>query len=291
MKLSVKLQSWLILLALGLTWGSSFILMKKALLYFPSYEVAGMRIVIASLGMLPFLYRGLQQIPRKNYPLTFIVALLGSGATPFLITTAQTQISSALTGLLNSLTPLFTFLFGVLFFHAYFQTRRFLGVLLGLAGALTLILFSTPLGKSGNNNYAIFVVVATICYAMNANTVKRYCQNMSATSLNAVGFLWIGPMAVLFLSTTDVVHRIQTVPNALWGVAYISILGILGTAIANILYFRLTQITDALFASMVTYLIPIIAIFWGVLDGEPVDITYVLGMLLILGGVYLVSKK
>jgi drug/metabolite transporter (DMT)-like permease len=233
----------------------------------------------------------LKEMPRSQYFLALLVAVLGSGATPFLITTAQTQINSALTGLLNSLTPLFTFFFGVLFFQTFFQTRRFIGVLLGLAGALMLIVFSAPLKQSGNNSYALFVVVATMCYAMNANTIKKYCQNLSPFSLNAIGFLWIGPISAIFLANTDVAHRIQYIPNALWGVGYVAILGLLGTAVANVLYFRLTQITDALFASMVTYLIPVISIAWGLWDGEIIDASYLIGMALILGGVYLASRK
>lgn len=286
-----SIQSWLLLAVLALIWGSSFILIKKGLLVFSSNQVASLRIFIAMLSLLPFVVYSLKRVARKDYGVFVLVAIFGSGLPPFLFSYAQTQISSALTGLLNAITPLFTFLFGLLIWRLAFKWQKFAGVIIGLLGAIGLILFSAPLESGSNNWFGLFVVLATASYALNANLIKQYCQNISPIAISTIGFLFIGPLAGVYLFSTDFLEIMDTDPGANQALFLISILAIVGTALANILYFRLTQLTDALFASTVTYLIPIVAILWGIWDGETVDWTYLIGMLLILCGVYLTSRK
>ncbi len=286
-----SVQSWLLLAVLAVIWGSSFILMKKGLVVFSSNQVAALRIFIAMLGLLPFVWYSFKRVARKDYGVLILVAIFGSGMPPFLFTYAQTQISSALAGLLNALTPLFTFLFGLLIWKLVFNWQKLAGVVIGLVGAIGLILFSAPLEAGSNNWFGLFVVLATASYAFNANLIKQYCQNIPPIAISTIGFIFIGPLAGAYLLTTDFFHIMRTDANAPQALFLIAILALIGTALANILYFRLTQLTDALFASTVTYLIPIVAILWGIWDGETVDWTYFVGMLLILCGVYLTSKK
>lgn len=253
--------------------------------------MAALRISIAMLGLLPFILWSFKQVQRKDYGIIFLVALLGSGIPPFLFTYAQTQISSALAGLLNALTPLFTFIFGLLIWKLLFNWQKFAGVLIGLLGAIGLIAFSTPLESGSNNWFGLFVILATASYALTANIIKQYCQNISPVAISTLAFTFISPAAIAYLLTTDFIEIMQTDAGAWQALGLIAILGVVGTAYANILYFRLTQLTDALFASTVTYLIPIVAILWGIWDGETVDWTYLVGMSLILCGVYLTSRK
>ncbi|MEN0049224.1 MAG: DMT family transporter [Bacteroidota bacterium] len=285
-----KLQDWLFLVLLAFIWGSSFIIMKKALLIFSSEQVAALRIFIAALSVLPLLPYSWKRFNKKDYKIIALIAIVGSGIPPFFFTLAQTQISSALTGLLNTLTPLFTFLIGLLFFGILFQTKKLVGVLLGMLGGIFLIFFSEPSGDSANNLFGIFVLLATLCYATNTNTIKNYAQNISPIVLNVIGFLFIGPPAGVFVFSTDFLERMQ-LPDAWSTLGLVAILAIVGTAIANMLFFKLTQRTSALFASTVTYLIPLVAIFWGFLDGENIDWTYPVGLSFIFFGVYLTSRK
>lgn len=287
----ISIQSWLLLLVLALIWGSSFILMKKGMLVFSSDQVAAMRIFIAMLGLLPFVWYSFKRVERKDYGVIFLVGLFGTGVPPFLFTYAQTQIGSALAGLLNALTPLFTFIFGLLIWKLLFKWQKLAGVIIGLLGAVGLILFSAPNQSGGNNWYGLFVILATASYAFNANLIKQYCQNIPPIAISTIGAVMLGPLAGIYLFSTDFLEIMRTDQGAMEALFLIAILAIVGTALANVLYFRLTQQTDALFASTVTYLIPIVAIFWGIWDGETVDWTYFVGMLLILCGVYLTGKK
>jgi len=285
-----KLQDWAFLILLSVIWGSSFIIMKKALIVFSSGQVGALRIFTAALSILPLVPYSLKRFEKKDTKTILIIALLGSGIPPFLFTIAQTQISSALTGLLNTLTPLFTFLLGLFFFGIAFKTKKLLGVLMGMMGGVFLIIFSAPSGDSSNNLFSLFVILATLCYAANANIIKTYAQNIPPLIINTIGFLFIGPLAGIFVFSTDFVDKMQT-PGAWSALGYITILGVIGTSLANLLYFKLTQRTNALFASTVTYFIPLIAIFWGFLDGETIDWTYPVGLTFILAGVYLTSRK
>ncbi|MEM0994309.1 MAG: DMT family transporter [Bacteroidota bacterium] len=285
------LKNYLLLLLLACIWGSSFIIMKKALVVFPAEQVAALRIFIAALAVIPVLPYSLKRTKKKDVPIIGVIALLGSGIPPFLFTFAQTQISSALAGVLNTLTPLFTFLLGLLFFGVVFRAQKLIGVLLGMFGGIFLIVFSTPYSQSENNLYALLVVLASMCYAMSSNTVKRYAQDISPVAISAISFLMIGPFAGVFIFSTDFLEILNATEGAWTALGLIAILAIIGTAFANMIFFQLTQRTDALFASMVTYIIPLIAIFWGVLDGERIDWTYGMGLLTILSGVYLTSLK
>ncbi|MFK7903754.1 MAG: DMT family transporter [Chitinophagales bacterium] len=287
-----SLSDWATLLFLSLIWGSSFILMKKGLVAFSPTQVATMRVFFTMIAMSPFIAMAFKHIRRKDLLPVAIVALMGNGIPPFLFTAAQVKLSSAAAGILNSLTPIFVFLFGVLFFKMTFKLNRLLGVGLGFVGAVSLILFAAPQSLTGESEYiyGLYIVGASLCYSISANTVKSYCQNIHPIALNMGVFLIVGPFAGLYLFSTDFLQVLQTHPEAWSSFGYIIILAIFGTAIATILFFKLTQKTDALFSSTVTYLIPIFALFWGFLDGEMIGWSYLVGLTCILSGVYLAGK-
>lgn len=219
-----------------------------------------------------------------------IVGLAGSGIPAILFATAQMEIPSSVSGILNSLTPLFTFVFGIAFFNTKGTLRKFFGVLLGLAGAGILIMFGKEMGQSGHILYGMMVVLATMCYATSVNTVKRHLQDVHPIALSAVAFQIIGIPAYIMLWKTDFVGTLQYDPEAWTSLGYLVILALIGTVLATTLFFALVQKTDALFGSMTTYIIPIMAVILGFLDGEPMTIVHVMGMGCILVGVYLSRK-
>jgi drug/metabolite transporter (DMT)-like permease len=291
-----KLKHWLLFALVTLIWGSSFILMKKGLVAFSFVQVACLRLFITMLALLPFLPKSFKHLknPKTLIPV-LIVSIIGSGIPPFLFTLAETQIPSAAAGILNGLTPLFVLLFGVLWFRMVFHWQKITGIIFGLTGAAILILFSDTVSSDGattyNYWYGFYIVLASICYAISSNVVKAQCQDIPALELNGASFILLGPLAGAALFFTDFTTVLQTDPQAYTALGYIVILAVAGTAIAKVLFFKLTQETDALFSSMITYSLPIVAIFWGILDQEAIGMSYFIGLGLILLGVYLSSKN
>jgi drug/metabolite transporter (DMT)-like permease len=284
--------SWIILLVLTLIWGSSFILIKKGLVYFSSLQVGALRIAISFLFLLPFALFKVRKPNRKEWKFLILVGLIGSGMPAFLFAKAQTVIDSSLAGILNSLTPLFTLLIGITFFALRSRWYNFLGVLLGLTGAIGLINSSGSLGFEFNMQYAIYVIIATICYATNVNLVKFRLARLDPVTITAISFLVIGLPALLHLLIfTDFINRVGAQEGSLTGLLYIGILAVVGTGLALIIFNSLVKIASPVFASSVTYTIPLVAVFWGLADGETISWTAIVWMGMILFGVFLVNKK
>jgi drug/metabolite transporter (DMT)-like permease len=281
---------WIFLIFLAFIWGSSFILMKKGLETYDNYQVASLRIFISFLFLSPIIFKNFKKIKSNQWLKVFLAGLLGSGIPAFLFTTAQTQISSSLSGMLNSLVPLFTVIIGVSFFGLKLKRLKAIGVSIGLIGAIGL------LGSAGNlsvnNNtilYGGLVVIATICYAVNVNFIKTYLAEVSSLNITSFGFLLIGPISGFYLFSTDFTVLLKTEPSAKIHLFYIALLSIFGTAIAVILFNMLIKKVSAVFASSVTYIIPVFAIFWGFIDGENILVSQVLFIAVILTGIYITN--
>lgn len=284
--------AWLILILLGITWGSSFILMKKALLVFSSGEVGALRIVISFLFLLPFALVRLNNIKPRIWLILLVAGILGNGAPAFLFAKAQTVIDSSVAGILNSLTPLFTVLVGIMAFRLKLRWFNFLGVAIGMVGAMGLLAVSGSGAFSFKFSYAIYVIIATICYAINVNIIKSWLKDIDAIGIVSLSFMLIGlPVLVYLIGFTEFRVKLTENPEALTGLGYVATLAIGGTALALMLFNKLIKVTDPVFASSVTYLIPIIAVFWGFLDGEQFSWSYVLWIFMILSGIVLVSSR
>ena len=275
---------------LALIWGSSFILMKRGLEVFNFMEVAALRIVIAFVSLTPFLPQAFKFVKPKHYFPIVISALLGNGIPAFLFTKAQTELDSSLVGTLNGTVPLFTLILGVYFFSAKPSKANILGIFMGLLG-IVFLAFSTLKDGFAFNGYIFLVVLATIFYATSINVIKKYLQDLNPASIAALAFLIIGPIAAVYLFNTSFLYQLQTHPDGYKALGYIALLSVLGTSMAAIIFNRLLNRSSAIFTSSITYLIPIVAIFWGVLDGEIITSYHVLGSVIILSGVYLVNKK
>lgn len=288
---SHRLFAFLILLILALVWGSSFILMKRGLSVFQPVQVAALRITLAGLVLSPFALYFFRQVERRFWKYLFIVGLTGSGLPALFFCIAQTQIHSSTAGLLNSLSPLFVMLVGILFFHTRVSLWQVAGVLMGLGGAVFLITAARNEAPSGELWYGLLIIAATVCYGISANVIKNRLQGLGPLQINSLLFLPIVPPYLLYLLLSDFDSRLQSHPGAWQALGYVSILAIVGTVMSNILYTRLIKISSAIFASSVTYLMPIIALMWGMADGEAVTWLHGIGITVILAGITLINKK
>lgn len=286
------LHSWLILFLLVMVWGSSFILIKKSLLYFSPLEVGILRIVITFIFLLPLAIKNISKINRKQKYYLAISGVIGSLIPSLLFAFAQSGIDSSLAGSLNSLTPLFTLILGLVFFSLKTRWYNVVGVFIGLLGALGLIYVSGENGFVFNFKYSFLVIIATICYAFNVNFIKSFLKEVNSITITALTFFYIGiPATVFLLFFTDFTDKIIHQKDVWAGIGYLATLSIVGTGIALIFFNKLIKLTSPVFASSVTYLIPVVAIIWGIVDGEIFNLSYVLWFLLILLGVFLVNAK
>jgi len=285
-----KNNKWFLLILLSLIWGSSFILIKRGLVGLNPFQLGALRIIFACLFMVIVGFKSISKIPVTKWKYVAITSLFGNGLPVFLFAYAQTGIKSSVSGILNSLTPLYTLLIGVLAFGLGFVRNQVIGVVLGLTGCLLLVFFGKS--ASGETNYfcAFLVVIATMCYALNVNLIKRYLSDVSPLAITTGNFLTLLIPALIILFANGYAD-VMTQPEVIHSTLFMIILGMVGTGIANILYYQLIQITSPLFASSVTYFIPIVAMSWGILDGETLNFMQLAGAGVILSGVYLASKK
>ncbi|MFL2568422.1 MAG: DMT family transporter [Flavobacteriales bacterium] len=277
------------LIVLSLIWGSSFILMKKGLEVFSYEQVAALRLFITSIVLIPFVFSALKKIKKKHYVPILVAALFGSGIPAFLFTLAQTYLDSSFVGILNSLTPLFTFCIGIIIFNQKYHKINLLGIFIGLIGAIFLSL--NNLNQSISINiYVYLVVFASLLYAISANVIKRYLYDLDSTDITSIVFLIVGPLSGVYIFSTDFIVLFDN-NKAFESLAYITILAIICTALAGVMFYKLIKISSPTFATSVTYLIPIVALFWGFIDGEKLIGQYFVGVALIFSGLYLVNKK
>lgn len=291
LKIKLPILSWLILIILMITWGSSFILIKKGLTVFNSMQIGAMRISITFLVLLPFAIHRIKYLRKKHWLLLSIIGFCGA-IPAFLFPLAQVHIDSAIAGILNSTTPLFTLIIGVLFFSLKVKWYNISGVMIGLIGTIGLISVSGGGNFNFNFSFAIYIIIATIFYALNGNLIKYFLNDLDAFTITIFSFFVFGIPALLYLFIfTDFFSKITTHPYFWEGLTYVSVLAIFGTAAALIAFNYLIKITNAVFASSVTYLIPIVALIWGIIDGEIFKPIYTFFILSIFVGIYLVNTK
>ncbi len=286
-----NIKHWLTIFFLAFIWGSSFILIKRSLITFSGVEVGALRMLIASIVLMPFAFRKIKKIDKKHWKFLAIVGLVGNGIPAFLFALAQTRLTSSLAGMINSLVPIFTLILGYVVFGYRFDKYKIGGVLLGLAGASSLIYTSEAEG--GNDLfYALLVVFATVCYATSVNVIKKYLGELNSILITAASLLLIGPLCGIYFFLTAPVAELFTLEKTnLISIGALVILSVFGTALAIVVFNMLIKRVSALFATTVTYLIPVVAIFWGLWDGETLGILHIIGMSCIFTGIYLINKQ
>lgn len=292
-------SKWFILLVLAVVWGSSFILMKKGLDGgMNAYQLGAYRIIFTSVFLLLIAGKELLKINSTKIKYVILAGLLGNFFPIFLFALAQTEISSSISSTLNSFTPLNTLIIGSLLFGLTFSRKQIIGLLIGIVGCLILVYAGASGNPSKNYWFALLVIVATWCYAANINMVKKYLSDVSPLAITVGNFAFLVFPALGILLYNG--FNFQTVTQISDGLAitshihplfYVAILGIVGTGLANIYFYKLIQMSSPIFASNVTYLIPIVATIWSMIFNEGVTLLQLLGTVIILFGVYITNRK
>jgi drug/metabolite transporter (DMT)-like permease len=283
------------LIVLALIWGSSFILMKHSLfdsygnMLFSPFQVATLRMTIASAVLLPVAIINYKLLFGKNFLALFCVGFFGNCLPAFLFSYAQTKLDSSVAGMLNSLSPLFTLVIGVMFFKISVKSNQIYGLLIGFSGALGLIFSNYSPSNSINIQSASLIVLATAFYGFSLNIVKKYLNEIPSIQITSLALICIGPAACIYLFSTDFLVTITKNPEGLKGLGAVSLLAVFGTAMALVIFNTLVKRVDALYAASVTYLMPVVAILWGILDNETPKLVQLFFILVILVGIYIVN--
>jgi drug/metabolite transporter (DMT)-like permease len=292
MKENSKALPLFILITLSLIWGTSFILIKQGLKIFASDEVGALRVAAASLFLMPIAFTKLKELRQIHYFRLFIAGLMGTFFPSFLFALAQTQLSSSVTGILNTLSPIWTIIFGVLLFQQRFRAIAIAGIIVSFAGTILLALSRSGGQVSGFNSYALLIVLACAFYGANLNWVKFKIPELGSLTITSVALAMIGPLGAIYLfGFTDFTHKMEVVDGAWKAFGFIVLLALMSTTIATILFNKLVKLTTPLYASSVTYIMPIVSVMWGVLDGEELLMAHFIGMGCILIGVYLANRR
>ena len=282
---------WFLLLFISITWGSSFILIKKSLLVFTPYEIGAIRVVGSGLILASIGIPALVRMKKSTLLWVIIAGFFGNFVPMFLFPIAQTQVSSSLAGILDSLVPIFILAFGFLFFGIKSKFSQVIGAIIGFIGAASLIIFSEGNSEESQFGYALLIILGGASYAVNSLIVKEKIPELDAIKLTAAVYSFWAIPAGIILYFTGIIQNFEMKENYIEPMFYMAFLTIFGTAIAMLLYFKLIQNTSAVFASISSYLLPIVAIIWGILDDEEFSFWYILSGILIAIGIYLIREK
>lgn len=287
-----NLVAWLLLILLAIIWGSSPILIKKALIKLDPFEIGALRLTLASIVLFPFLAKNLKEIRSKDYFVLFVSGIVGNVLPYFLYPIAQTKIDSATSGVLTSLTPFFALIVGVIFYKLKATKNNIIGLIIGFLGTSLLILFSGGADGFKVDLFGLFVVAATLLYGINLNLVKYHLSHLKPITITSFSIVSILPVTLYILVFyTPFLSHVSEFNSYAKEYGCVFILGVLGTSIATIVFYNLIKIKDTVFASMVTYLMPVVAIILGMIDGEIINGIQLFGMALIMVGVFINSKK
>lgn len=287
----MKLNKWFYLISLSLIWGSSFILIKKALVGLEADQLGSLRIIFSSIIIILIAWKRLSKITKLEWKWITISAFLGSFFPAFLFAFAEKEIDSAVASIINSIVPLNTLIIGMVLFNIRSTKRQIIGVLIGLAGTYMLIMSGIKLNPDQNYLYSGFVILCSFLYALNVNIIKKYLQHLSALTITVGHFaVIIIPAVIVFYFSDFDVNSLKN-QDTIDSVIYVLILAVFGTALAKILFNKLIKISSPVFASSVTYSMLIVSIFWGLVDGEKFSIYQLIATIIIILGVLLTNKK
>ena len=294
-----RLKAWGYLIILSTIWGSSYFLIKIGLEdsygneRMPPHLLGALRISFAFLALTPLLYKSFKKLKKKHVLFVIISGVVGNGLPAFLFAYAETKLDSSITGMLNSLVPIFTVLIATIVFQFKLKWNHIGGLTIGIVGAVMIVyqkLFSTNISID-DTIPILMIFLATFCYALSLNLIKYKLQDLNSMAITSISFAAIGPFCIAYLFTTDFFDRISTQPNFNEGIGIIAILAFVGTAMAVLLFNNMIKISTAVFASSVTYFIPIVAILLGFTLGENVSILQLSGIGVLILGVFLINRK
>lgn len=284
-------KKWFYLAILSLIWGSSFILIKKGLVGLTSFQVASLRIIFAATVIFLYSYNSLKKIPRESWKWILITAYTGTFFPVYLISYGQTEIESGLASIITTVTPINTLIIGIIFFSLTFSIKQLLGLFIGLVGAVLLLYEASETNLNSNIYFSFFIYLTTVGYAASVNLIKKYLTNIPPEAVTAGIFLSISPPAIIVLYFSDFTDLNFQDPLILKSIFFVLVLGVFGSAIAQTLFNKFVKIASPIFASAVTYTMPVVAIFWALIDGETLSIMQFFATSIILVGVFLVNKR
>ena len=284
-------KKWFYLAILSLIWGSSFILIKKGLVGLNSVQLASLRMIFAASVIYIYSYNSIKKIPKKSWKWIVITAYLGTFFPVYLISYGQTEIESGLASIITTVTPINTLIIGIIFFSLTFSIKQLLGLFIGLVGAVLLLYEASETNLNSNIYFSFFIYLTTVGYAASVNLIKKYLTNIPPEAVTAGIFLSISPPAIIVLYFSDFTDLNFQDPIILKSIFFVLVLGVFGSAIAQTLFNKFVKISSPIFASAVTYTMPVVAIFWALIDGEILSIMQFFATAIILIGVYLVNKR
>ena len=287
----MKLNKWFYLIALSLIWGSSFILIKKALVGLEASQLGSLRIIFSSIFIFLIAWRNIFTIKKIEWKWITISAFLGSFFPAFLFAFAEKEIDSSVASIINSIVPLNTLILGMIIFKIESTKMQIIGVLIGFFGTYLLISSGLKINPDQNYNYAGLVILCSFLYALNVNIIKKYLQHLSALTITVGHFTAIIFPAILVFLFSDFEFSSLEKDEVKTSIFYVFILALFGTALAKIIFNKLIKISSPVFASSVTYSMLIVSIFWGIVDGEKFSINQLIATLIIVFGVILTNKK
>ena len=290
--MTITIKKWVYFFTLSIIWGSSYILIKKGLVGLTPLQLGSTRIVMTTVILMIFGWKQLRKIPKEAWKWIILTGFFGTFFPSYLFAFAETVIDSSVAAVLNGMTPLFTLILGLLFFNSSFKWMKIVGVLVGFGGTLVLVSNEFTMRSGLSSWYAFLVMAATLCYSINVNLIKHKLQGVPALAIALGNFIAIVIPAFGVLLFTDFPWtKITSSPEVSSSIGYILILSLFGTALAKVMFNELVSISTAVFSISITYLLPIVAIAWGILDGEQFTLIQWLGCALILLGVYLITDK
>jgi drug/metabolite transporter (DMT)-like permease len=279
-------------LVLALLWGSSFILIKKGLVGLSPLQVGTFRVFLGGAILVAMGFKTLKKINKSAWKWLALSGCIGTFFPSILFAYAETEIDSAVASILNSTVPLLALIIGVVFYKSVFQRAQFIGTLIGLLGCVILIMVGANINTNQNYWYASLPIIASLMYAFNANVIKTHLQNVPALAIAAGSFLiLILPAAAVLLFSGFFNMEYLSQPKVQTSMLYLVVLAIMGTVIAKIIFNKLIQISNPVFSTSVTYFIPLVALFWGFLDGEQLNLWQLFAGSIILFGVYVSNKR
>lgn len=284
-------EKWILLVLLSIIWGSSFILIKKSLEHFNPYQVGALRVLISGVLLSPIAIMNIKKFPKSQLKWLILAALCGNFIPMFLFPIAETKVSSSIAGIINSTMPIFVIIVGALFWKTQTTKRQILGILISFCGVILLM----SSGKSDESAHLLFIgllLLAASLYAISVTTVGAKLTQVPAKLLSSFvfsGVLFVPSIFALYFS--NFFDEFSFTSEKFTGLAYVSTLSVFGTGLAMMLHYRLMSVSNPLFASTVTLLMPIVAVIWGVIDGESFTVLQALGGLIILGGLIFLRKR
>ena len=277
-------EKWVLLVLLSVIWGSSFILIKKSMEHFNPYEVGALRVLIAGIILLPLAILNIRKFPKKHLKWLILAALTGNFIPMFLFPIAETEVSSSIAGIINSMMPIFVIIVGALLWKFQTTKRQVIGVIISFTGACILA-FSGGEGGEFKLIPILLLLLATLFYAISTTTVKSKLSDVPAKILSAFVFSFVLILPSLIALVFAGFFNNFEVNSGFWeGLGFVSLLSIFGTGLAMMLNYKLLSVSTPLFASTVTLLMPVVAIVWGLLDGEKLTLMQGFGGVIILAG-------